>query len=140
MLIAIEPIYRSPSGGAGLSGSQGELSRSALDAQWRLPYLPSTKNANEPHGFVVNHKVCKPSLGAVLLGLIPFIAMCFSVSLWDRMYPMVLGLPFNLFWLTSWILLTPLCMWGAYAVETRQKSAGRAARTGEPEGAGGANK
>ena len=75
----------------------------------------------------------KASLGALLAGLIPFIAMCFSVSLWDRVFPMVLGLPFNLFWLISWILLTPLCMWGAYALEMRQKSIVRAARKGEPE-------
>jgi hypothetical protein len=30
----------------------------------------------------------------------------------------VLGLPFNLFWLTLWIALTPLCMWGAYRIES----------------------
>jgi Protein of unknown function (DUF3311) len=60
----------------------------------------------------------RPSLGALLLALIPFAAMCFSVSWWDRIYPIVLGLPFNLFWLTSWIVLTPLCMWGAYRLET----------------------
>jgi hypothetical protein len=44
--------------------------------------------------------------------------MCFSVSLWDRIEPMVLGLPFNLFWLMSWIVLTPVCLWGAYRIET----------------------
>ena len=59
----------------------------------------------------------RPSLAAILLGLIPFLAICFSVSLWDRVYPMVLGLPFNLFWLISWLLLTPLCMWKAYRLE-----------------------
>ena len=47
--------------------------------------------------------------------------MCFTVSLWDRIYPIVLGLPFNLFWLTLWMLLTPLCMWGAYFIETRRR-------------------
>jgi hypothetical protein len=56
-------------------------------------------------------------MGAILLGLIPFAATCFSVSLWDRIYPMVLGLPFNFFWLISWLFLTPLCMWGAYRLE-----------------------
>jgi hypothetical protein len=30
---------------------------------------------------------------------------------------MILGLPFNFFWLISWLLLTPLCMWGAYRLE-----------------------
>jgi len=58
-----------------------------------------------------------PSLGAIFLGLIPFVAVCFSVSLWDRVHPMVLGLPFNLFWLILWILLTPVCMWYAYRLE-----------------------
>ena len=58
-----------------------------------------------------------PSLGAILLGLLPFAATCFSVPLWDRVYPRVFGLPFNFFWLISWLLLTPLCMWGAYRLE-----------------------
>ncbi len=59
----------------------------------------------------------RPSGAALLLALIPFAGMCFSVPLWDRVTPMLLGLPFNLFWLTSWIVLTSLCMWGAYRVE-----------------------
>jgi hypothetical protein len=62
--------------------------------------------------------VNKPSAGAVLLGLIPFTAMCFSVPLWDRIDPMLFGLPFNLFWLISWIVLSTVCMWAAYRVET----------------------
>jgi hypothetical protein len=62
-----------------------------------------------------------PAPGAVLMGLIPFIAMCFSVAAWDRVFPMVLGLPFNLFWLVLWLLLTPLCMWAAYRLETRHR-------------------
>ncbi len=61
----------------------------------------------------------RPSLGAVLFGLIPCIGVCFSVSLWDRIDPRVLGIPFNMFWLMLWIVLTPLCMWGAYVREVR---------------------
>lgn len=60
-----------------------------------------------------------PSIGALALGIIPFIAMCFSVALWDRIEPMILGLPFNLFWLILWILLTPCCLWGAYRLDTK---------------------
>ena len=67
----------------------------------------------------------RPSLAALLLGLIPFLAICFSVPLWDRVYPMVLGLPFNLFWLISWLLLTPVCMWKAYTLEERDTNDGR---------------
>ncbi len=59
----------------------------------------------------------RPSLRSIVLGLIPFVAVCFSVSLWDRVYPMVLGIPFNLFWLMTWLLLTPLCTWGVYRLE-----------------------
>ena len=59
----------------------------------------------------------RPAAGAIVLGLVPFVAMCFSVSLWDRVEPMVFGLPFNLAWLLGWIVLTSLCMWGAYRIE-----------------------
>ena len=72
----------------------------------------------------------KPSWGAILIALIPFTAVCFSVSLWDRVYPMVLGLPFNLFWLISWLWLTPLLMWGAYRLEVRDASASRGKKGG----------
>jgi len=59
-----------------------------------------------------------PSIGALALGFIPFLAMCFTVPLWDRVQPLILGLPFNLFWLILWIVLTPCCLWGAYRIET----------------------
>ena len=63
-------------------------------------------------------RVDKPSAAALLLGLVPFAAMCFSVALWDRIDPMLLGMPFNLFWLIAWIVLSTLCMAVAYRVET----------------------
>src|SRR5215469_18530247 len=53
--------------------------------------------------------VRKPSYGAMLFALIPFVAICFTVPLWDRIDPVILGLPFNFFWLIAWLLLTPLC-------------------------------
>jgi len=56
---------------------------------------------------------------ALLLACIPFLAVCFSVPLWDRIYPLVFGLPFNLFWLMSWIPLSSVCMWGAYRIQMR---------------------
>jgi len=67
----------------------------------------------------------KPSLAALGFALIPFVAMCFSVALWDRIDPLVLGLPFNLAWLVGWIVLSPLCMWGAYRVESARLAPGR---------------
>ena len=65
--------------------------------------------------------VNRPSAGALLLGLIPFAGMCFSVSFWDRLEPMVIGIPFNMFWLISWIVLSTLCLWAAYRIETRRR-------------------
>jgi Protein of unknown function (DUF3311) len=64
----------------------------------------------------------RPCIGAILFALIPFVAICFSVSLWDHVYPMVMGLPFNFFWLISWLVLTPVCMWEAYRLEARRTS------------------
>ncbi len=58
---------------------------------------------------------------AVFLGALPFAAMCFSVPLWDRIYPMVLGLPFNLFWLICWVVLTSGCMALSYALHVRRE-------------------
>ena len=75
--------------------------------------------------------VRRPSYAALLLGLIPFAAMCFSVSAWDRVDPMILGLPFNFFWLLSWVVLTPVCLRAAYHVETSRNA--EEAGAGRPE-------
>jgi hypothetical protein len=66
----------------------------------------------------------KPSLGAVLAGLVPFAAICLAVPFWDRIDPIILGLPFNLFWLVSWIVLASACMWIAYRLETTRERDG----------------
>ena len=74
----------------------------------------------------------KPSTGAILFALIPFVAICFSVTLWDRIDPIVLGLPFNFFWLIAWLFLTPLCMWGAYRLEATRASDAHRSGSGRP--------
>lgn len=61
----------------------------------------------------------KPAVAPLLVALVPFFGVCFSVSLWDRVFPLVFGLPFNLFWLISWIPLTSLCIWFAYRLQRR---------------------
>jgi hypothetical protein len=75
-----------------------------------------------------------PSVGALVLGLIPFGAACLSVSLWDRIHPIVLGLPFNFFWLILWLLLTPICMWGAYLLEEPRKNKDKGEVSRETDG------
>lgn len=66
----------------------------------------------------------KPSAAAMVLALIPFVAMCFSVSLWDRVHPMLLGLPFNIMWLIAWIVLSSLCMWCICRMESAREARG----------------
>jgi Protein of unknown function (DUF3311) len=58
-----------------------------------------------------------------LLAAVPFLAVCVSVPLWDRVYPLVLGLPFNLAWLIAWIPLTSICMTGVYKFWKRRENA-----------------
>jgi hypothetical protein len=65
-----------------------------------------------------------PSLRVVLIALVPFVAMCFSVAWWDRVDPMIFGIPFNLFWLISWIVLSSLCMWIVHRMENSPGAAG----------------
>jgi hypothetical protein len=65
------------------------------------------------------NRMRRPYTGSILLGLIPFVAICFTVPLWDRIDPTIFGLPFNFFWLIAWLVLTPFCMWGAYRLEAR---------------------
>ena len=75
----------------------------------------------------------RPLLGTIFLGLIPFFAICFSVSAWDRIYPMVFGLPFNMFWLLSWIVLTSGCIGAMYRLEaSRTSKAFERGHTGSP--------
>jgi hypothetical protein len=63
----------------------------------------------------------KPSALSLAIGLVPFLGMCFSVPLWDRVSPMILGLPFNLFWLIAWIVISSGCMALANRVEEHRK-------------------
>jgi Protein of unknown function (DUF3311) len=68
----------------------------------------------------------RPLAGTLVLAFMPFVAMCFTVPLWDRIDPMLLGLPFNLFWLIAWVVLTSVCLAIAYRRE------GARDRPGEP--------
>ncbi|HHF42646.1 MAG: hypothetical protein DRI99_05880 [Candidatus Aminicenantes bacterium] len=56
---------------------------------------------------------------ALLLGLIPFVTLVFALPLVNRLYPVILGLPFLLFWILLWVALTPLFLWAAYHLEKK---------------------
>lgn len=68
-------------------------------------------------------------LYSLLLASVPFIAVCLAVPVWDRIDPLIFGLPFNLAWLVAWIPLTSLCMAGVYRLWKRSHSM----RTSAPE-------
>jgi hypothetical protein len=67
-------------------------------------------------------QVRRVSVGALIFGLIPFAGMCFSVPLWDRIDPTVMGVPFNICWLVGWIVLSSACMGMAYRCETSSEA------------------
>ncbi len=56
---------------------------------------------------------------ALILGTIPFLTLVFALPLVNRIKPMVLGLPFILFWILTWVILTPLILFFAYLLEKK---------------------
>jgi hypothetical protein len=64
--------------------------------------------------------VRRPLAASILLAIVPFVGMCFSVPLWDRVLPTVLGIPFNLFWMMAWIVLTSAILSAIYHLEKRR--------------------
>jgi hypothetical protein len=63
-----------------------------------------------------------PSWRAVAIALVPFAGICFSVPLWDRVNPVILGMPFNLVWLMAWVPLTSGCLALAHRIESARDS------------------
>jgi Protein of unknown function (DUF3311) len=55
----------------------------------------------------------------ILLAAVPIAALTVAVPLVNRVDPRVFGLPFLLFWLTSWVVLTPIFLWCIGRVEKR---------------------
>ena len=56
---------------------------------------------------------------ALILAAIPFITLVFALPLVNRIYPLVLGLPFILAWILGWVILTPPILWAAYLLEKK---------------------
>jgi len=55
----------------------------------------------------------------VLLALTPPVMLTAAIPLVNHDQPRVLGLPFLLFWITLWVLLTPLFMFAVYRLDER---------------------
>jgi len=56
---------------------------------------------------------------ALMLACIPFVTLVLMLPLVNRTDPIVLGLPFLLFWIVLWIFLTPFVLLAAYILQKR---------------------
>jgi len=56
---------------------------------------------------------------ALLLGAIPFITLVFALPFVNRIEPVILGLPFLLFWILFWVMMTPAILFIAYILEKK---------------------
>lgn len=61
---------------------------------------------------------------ALVFAALPFVTLVFCLPLVNRVRPVILGLPFLLFWIVFWVLMTPLALY----------LADRAARRSGPPG------
>ena len=61
---------------------------------------------------------------AVVLGSVPFLTLVLALPFVNRLRPVILGLPFILFWILFWILLTPVLLFAAYRFESRRRKPG----------------
>jgi hypothetical protein len=56
---------------------------------------------------------------ALLFAAIPFLTLVFALPWVNRLEPVILGLPFLLFWILFWVVLTPPILFTAYLCEKR---------------------
>jgi hypothetical protein len=61
----------------------------------------------------------KGTRNALLLACVPFITLVFMLPVVNRTEPVILGLPFLLFWIVTWVFLTPFFLLGAYLLESK---------------------
>lgn len=60
------------------------------------------------------------------LAVVPAVGMLGGVPFANRVTPYVFGLPFLLFWVTAWVVLTSAIMWLIYALDrARERDAER---------------
>jgi hypothetical protein len=61
---------------------------------------------------------------ALLFGAIPFVTLVLCLPLANRVRPTILGLPFLLFWILFWVLMTPLALYFAFRAEKKFRDSG----------------
>ena len=56
---------------------------------------------------------------ALVFAAIPFVTLVFALPLVNRLEPVIMGLPFLLFWILLWVVLTPPILFAAYLCEKK---------------------
>jgi hypothetical protein len=59
--------------------------------------------------------------GVYLLAALPFIGLLGGIPFANRVTPFVLGLPFILFWIVLWVVISSVIMWVIYAMDPRNR-------------------
>ncbi len=70
-----------------------------------------------------------PSPGSVfrfVLAVLPFVGMLVLIPFVNRVEPYILDLPFLLFWIVLWVVITSVCMTVVYFTDPANKSEARA--------------
>jgi len=60
----------------------------------------------------------------LLIGAVPFLMLVFALPFVNRVEPVILGLPFVLFWIVAWVALTPLLLFLADRIEKKNHPPG----------------
>lgn len=56
---------------------------------------------------------------ALVPAVVPIVALTLGVVFVNRLDPTIFGLPFLLFWVVAWVLLTPAFLWLVGRMERR---------------------
>lgn len=56
------------------------------------------------------------------LAAIPFVGMLIGPILHNKVYPLILGMPFPLGWVTVWVVLTAVIMGIVYAIDPANRA------------------
>jgi Protein of unknown function (DUF3311) len=57
-----------------------------------------------------------------LLAALPFLGLLGGIPFVNRVTPFVLGLPFILFWIVLWVVISSLIMWVIYTMDPRNRA------------------
>lgn len=59
------------------------------------------------------------AVARVVLAAIPALMLAFAVPLVNRVEPRIFGFPFLIVWITAWVALTPLFLYGVERLRSK---------------------